>query len=91
MNLKLRWQQATLQPQRREKASTSTTAQRSLSKQKSANWDKEETKLLLQAWGPKYEQFKKVSARGQDGSIKTGRTLPQLKKRIQILMHSKDR
>jgi len=33
------------------------------SKQKSAHWTKEETEVLLQAWGPNYDKLKRASCK----------------------------
>ena len=47
--------------QKTQNATTPT--QRNSNNQKNADWNREETEELLQAWGPKYEQLKKVSTK----------------------------
>ncbi|XP_068756548.1 uncharacterized protein [Montipora capricornis] len=73
------------------------TTKKSSNNRKTVDWTREETEELLQAWGPKFEELKKVSTkeRGRIWSeiynkykerfTKSVRTLPQLKKRIQNL------
>ena len=70
---------------------------KSSNNRKTVDWTREETEELLQAWGPKFEELKKVSTkeRGRIWSeiynkykerfTESVRTLPQLKKRIQNL------
>ena len=73
------------------------TTKKSSNNRKTVDWTREETEELLQAWGPKFEELKKVSTkeRGRIWSeiynkykerfTESVRTLPQLKKRIQNL------
>ena len=73
------------------------TTKKSSNNRKTVDWTREETEELLQAWGPKFEELKKVSTK-ERGRIcceiynkykerftESVRTLPQLKKRIQNL------
>ena len=69
------------------------------SKQKSADWTKEETEVLLQAWGPNYDRLKRASSKDRariwsdiyanykEHYFDGDRTLTQLKKRQQNLEH----
>ena len=89
------WRPAGLQPLRHRNQRP--LLKKSSNNRKTVDWTREETEELLQAWGPKFEELKKVSTkeRGRIWSeiynkykerfTESVRTLPQLKKRIQNL------
>lgn len=76
-----------------QKATAST--QKISNNQKNSDWNREKTEELLQAWGPNYEQLKKVLTKEhgriwreiynkyKERFIESVRTLPQVKKRLQ--------